>query len=88
MLLEAGELLAVVECEGLDELVGDALERRFRCPIQGRGPLVVHLLGNEVAGLAFHESSDKPLMMAADDRIAFPIAYAAAFIHEDRPLLD
>ena len=49
--------------------VRDALERRFRCPIQARGPLVVHLLGNEVAGLAFHKSGHHPLMMAADDRI-------------------
>jgi len=68
-ILEAGEPLAVVEREGLDELVGDAIERRFRCPIQARGPLVVHLLDNEVAGLAFHKSSHKPLMMGADDRI-------------------
>jgi len=67
--LEAGELLAVVECEGLDESVGDALERRFRCPIQARCPLVLDLLADEIAGLTFHKSGHHPLMMAADDRI-------------------
>ena len=86
--LEAGEFLAVVDGEGMDECLIDVAQTLHYGFIEGLGGGVRHLVCNEIEGFALDKGRQAAQPLCSEEGIAFPVADAGLFVNDGRTLLD